>query len=83
MRFNWQAVFGWAWRLKTSLRAARRIAINAGLRYVYTGNIHDPAGQSTSSEALQAVPVGDKDHAGVPAALLGCPWPLPSAARPR
>jgi pyruvate formate lyase activating enzyme len=27
--------------------AAGRIAINAGLRYVYTGNIHDPAGQST------------------------------------
>jgi hypothetical protein len=45
--FDWQAVFGWPWTLKTSLRAARRIAINAGLRYVYTGNIRDPAGQST------------------------------------
>ena len=27
--FDWQAVFGWPWTLKTSLRAARRIAINA------------------------------------------------------
>jgi len=30
-----------------TLRTARRIAGNAGLRYVYTGNIHDPAGQTT------------------------------------
>jgi pyruvate formate lyase activating enzyme len=31
-----------------TLRRARRIALDAGLRYVYTGNVHDPAGQSTS-----------------------------------
>ncbi len=30
-----------------TLRRARRIAQEHGLRYVYTGNIHDPAGQST------------------------------------
>jgi pyruvate-formate lyase-activating enzyme len=30
-----------------TLRLARRIAMNAGIRYVYTGNIHDPAGQAT------------------------------------
>ena len=30
-----------------TLCTARRIARQAGLRYVYTGNIHDPAGQST------------------------------------
>jgi pyruvate formate lyase activating enzyme len=30
-----------------TLRLARRIAQDRGLRYVYTGNIHDPAGQST------------------------------------
>ncbi len=31
-----------------TLRRARRIARDAGLRYVYTGNVHDPDGQSTS-----------------------------------
>jgi pyruvate formate lyase activating enzyme len=30
-----------------TLRRARAQAIRAGLRYVYTGNTHDPAGQST------------------------------------
>jgi pyruvate formate lyase activating enzyme len=30
-----------------TLRRARRIALAHGLRYVYTGNIHDPAGQTT------------------------------------
>jgi pyruvate formate lyase activating enzyme len=30
-----------------TLRRARRIALESGLRYVYTGNIHDPAGQTT------------------------------------
>ncbi len=29
------------------LAAARNCALNLGLRYVYTGNVHDPAGQST------------------------------------
>jgi hypothetical protein len=40
------------------LRAARRIAMNAGLRYVYTGNVHDPAGQSTHCHACGAVLIG-------------------------
>src|SRR6266536_3522483 len=31
-----------------TLRMARRIALERGLRYVYTGNVHDPAGQTTS-----------------------------------
>jgi pyruvate formate lyase activating enzyme len=31
-----------------TLTRARRIALDNGLRYVYTGNVHDPAGQSTS-----------------------------------
>jgi pyruvate formate lyase activating enzyme len=30
-----------------TLRRARRIAREHGLRYVYTGNVHDPAGQTT------------------------------------
>ncbi len=31
-----------------TLRRARRIALDHGLRHVYTGNVHDPAGQTTS-----------------------------------
>jgi pyruvate formate lyase activating enzyme len=30
-----------------TLRRARQIALDRGLRYVYTGNIHDPDGQTT------------------------------------
>jgi pyruvate formate lyase activating enzyme len=30
-----------------TLRSARQIAMQAGIRYVYTGNIHDPEGQTT------------------------------------
>jgi pyruvate formate lyase activating enzyme len=30
-----------------TLKMARRIALDRGLRFVYTGNVHDPAGQST------------------------------------
>jgi len=42
------------WRMRdvpptppNTLRNARGIAIDTGLRYVYTGNVHDQAGQST------------------------------------
>jgi pyruvate formate lyase activating enzyme len=31
-----------------TLRRARRIALDHGLRYVYTGNVHDPGGQTTT-----------------------------------
>lgn len=31
----------------STLTGARRIAIDNGVRYAYTGNVHDPAGQST------------------------------------
>jgi pyruvate formate lyase activating enzyme len=31
-----------------TLRRARRIAHDAGLRHVYTGNVHDPEGQTTT-----------------------------------
>jgi pyruvate formate lyase activating enzyme len=30
-----------------TLRRAQRIALDAGLRFVYTGNVHDPDGQTT------------------------------------
>ncbi|WP_028989461.1 AmmeMemoRadiSam system radical SAM enzyme [Thermithiobacillus tepidarius DSM 3134] len=33
---------------KSTLQRARRMAMNAGLRYVYTGNVHDVAGDTTA-----------------------------------
>jgi pyruvate formate lyase activating enzyme len=41
-----------------TLRKARRIALNAGLHYVYTGNVHDPAGQATHCHCCGAVLIG-------------------------
>jgi pyruvate formate lyase activating enzyme len=41
-----------------TLRMAREIGREAGLRYVYTGNIHDPAGQTTYCHACGAALVG-------------------------
>ena len=41
-----------------TLRRAREIAMKAGLRYVYTGNVHDPAGQATHCHACDAVLIG-------------------------
>jgi pyruvate formate lyase activating enzyme len=41
-----------------TLRMARRIAVKAGLRYVYTGNIHDPAGQTTHCHGCGAMLIG-------------------------
>src|SRR5207249_744124 len=41
-----------------TLAAARRIAQGAGLHYVYTGNIHDPRGQSTYCPACDALLIG-------------------------
>jgi pyruvate formate lyase activating enzyme len=40
------------------LHAARRIAREVGLRYVFTGNIHDPAGQATYCHDCEAVLIG-------------------------
>ena len=41
-----------------TLRMARQIAMNAGLHYVYTGNVHDPAGQTTHCHGCGAVLIG-------------------------
>jgi pyruvate formate lyase activating enzyme len=41
-----------------TLISARRIAMEAGIRYVYTGNVHDPAGQTTYCHACGAALVG-------------------------
>jgi pyruvate formate lyase activating enzyme len=41
-----------------TLRMARRIAMNAGIRYVYTGNVHDPLGQATHCHACGTVLIG-------------------------
>ena len=41
-----------------TLKRARRIAMTAGIHYVYTGNVHDPAGQATYCYACGAVLIG-------------------------
>jgi pyruvate formate lyase activating enzyme len=41
----------------STLTRARRIAVEAGLRYVYTGNVHDPSGQTTSCPGCGAAVV--------------------------
>jgi len=41
-----------------TLRMARRIAMKTGIRYVYTGNVHDPVGQATYCHACHAVLIG-------------------------
>jgi len=43
---------------RATLDMARRIGREQGLRYVYTGNIHDPAGQSTYCDACGTVLIG-------------------------
>ena len=53
------------WRMRdvpatpaATLRLARSIARKTGLRYVYTGNVHDAAGQSTYCHACNATLIG-------------------------
>jgi pyruvate formate lyase activating enzyme len=41
-----------------TLRMARQIGKDRGLRYVYTGNIHDPSGQSTYCHVCDALLIG-------------------------
>jgi pyruvate formate lyase activating enzyme len=41
-----------------TLRMARRIAMDAGVRYAYTGNIHDPAGQGTYCHGCGSLLIG-------------------------
>jgi pyruvate formate lyase activating enzyme len=48
---------------RATLSAAQRIAREAGLRYVYTGNVHDEAGQSTWCHACGALLIGRDWHA--------------------
>jgi pyruvate formate lyase activating enzyme len=45
-----------------TLRVARRIAMDAGIRYVYTGNIYDPAGQTIHCHACGSVLVGQDGY---------------------
>ena len=42
----------------TTLKMARDIAQEVGLNYVYTGNTHDPAGQSTYCHACKSMLIG-------------------------
>ena len=43
---------------KATLTAAREIARETGLRYVYTGNVHDEPGQSTYCPGCGACVIG-------------------------
>ncbi len=45
-------------RPPATLTMARRIAQEAGLRYVFTGNVHDPAGQATYCHGCGALLIG-------------------------
>nr|VFK00869.1 MAG: pyruvate formate lyase activating enzyme [Candidatus Kentron sp. H]VFK01405.1 MAG: pyruvate formate lyase activating enzyme [Candidatus Kentron sp. H]VFK04789.1 MAG: pyruvate formate lyase activating enzyme [Candidatus Kentron sp. H] len=47
----------------TTLRRAREIAIGNGVRYAYTGNIHDPEGQSTYCHHCGACVIGRNRYA--------------------
>jgi pyruvate formate lyase activating enzyme len=41
-----------------TLKRARQIALDAGLHYVYTGNVYDPSGQVTHCYSCDAVLIG-------------------------
>ncbi len=43
------------WMPPATLTRAREIALAGGLRHVYTGNVHDTAGQSTYCAACGAL----------------------------
>ncbi|MBE2249520.1 MAG: AmmeMemoRadiSam system radical SAM enzyme [Myxococcus sp.] len=53
-----------------TLQRARRQAMQAGLRYVYTGNVHDPEGDTTLCPACRA-PVIERDWYQLNAWRLG------------
>jgi pyruvate formate lyase activating enzyme len=72
-----------------TLKRAREIARASGLRYVYTGNIHDEAGQSTYCRACGSRVIGrdwytitawDLDALG---ACASCGEPCPGCFEPR
>ena len=45
-----------------TLTKARSVGVDAGLRYVYTGNVHDPAGQATYCHECGAVVIQRSQH---------------------
>jgi pyruvate formate lyase activating enzyme len=45
-----------------TLKRARQIALGKGLRYVYTGNVFDPDGQSTWCHGCGACLIGRKGY---------------------
>jgi pyruvate formate lyase activating enzyme len=42
----------------STLRRARQIALGNGVRYAYTGNVHDPEGESTFCHGCEEVVIG-------------------------
>ncbi len=66
----------------TTLSTARRIAVAAGLRYAYVGNVHDPARDSTWCHACGEKVIGrdwyklDRWHLDGDGACLACGTPV-------
>jgi pyruvate formate lyase activating enzyme len=46
----------------STLRRARAIAMEAGVRYAYTGNVRDPEGQSTYCHGCSAIVIGREGY---------------------
>jgi pyruvate formate lyase activating enzyme len=55
----------------STLTRAREIGLAAGLRYVYTGNVHDPAGQTTYCPGCRSPVIARDWHAVRRVALRG------------
>jgi pyruvate formate lyase activating enzyme len=84
------------WRMRdrpptppATLTRAREVALERGLRFVYTGNVHDPAGQSTYCSACGALLIerdwyelGAWNLAGGCCATCGAPCPGVFEERP-
>jgi pyruvate formate lyase activating enzyme len=46
----------------STLTRARKIALDNGVRYAYTGNVHDPAGQSTYCHVCDEILIGRTNY---------------------
>ncbi len=64
-----------------TLRRARKIAMRAGLRYVYTGNVHDREGDTTTCPTCQAAVI-ERDWYEILSSKLGPDGTCASCATP-
>ena len=66
----------------STLKRAREIALRTGLRYVYTGNVHDETGQSTYCHGCGARPISDSRQSLVIWGMSAYKPPAPNAWLP-